>query len=250
MPGAKSTSELFSDGETTFICAPMVRYSKLPFRQLIRQWGCQLAFTPMIIAESFAQSERARRVEFSTDAADRPLIVQFAAKDAETLVDAAQHVVDQCDGIDLNCGCPQRWALRDNIGAALIETPELLADMVAHARRCLPADVNLSIKIRLRSSVEETVELCRRAEAAGVSFVTVHGRTVDERPRDSANWEAIRHVKLSLGVPVVANGDCTSLSDAERFASQTGADGIMAARSLLVSFHFFFRVFDFIDRES
>lgn len=39
---------------------------------------------------------------------DRPLIVQFAAHDAQTLADAACVVAPFSDGVDLNCGCPQR----------------------------------------------------------------------------------------------------------------------------------------------
>ena len=42
------------------ICAPMVRYSKLPFRLLVREYDCDLAFSPMIMAESFAVSQKAR----------------------------------------------------------------------------------------------------------------------------------------------------------------------------------------------
>ena len=61
------------------ICAPMVRYSKLSFRRLVRMYGCDLAFTPMILADTFVASNKARDVEFTTCPSDRPLVVQFAA---------------------------------------------------------------------------------------------------------------------------------------------------------------------------
>jgi hypothetical protein len=32
--------------------------------------------------------------------------------------------------VDLNCGCPQKWAIQERIGSALLETPELIKDMV------------------------------------------------------------------------------------------------------------------------
>ena len=86
------------------ICAPMVRYSKLPFRLLVRKYGCDLAFTPMIMAESFANSQKARENEFSTSDNDTPLIVQFASNTIDQFVEAAKLVSNHCNGVDLNCG--------------------------------------------------------------------------------------------------------------------------------------------------
>lgn len=63
------------------VVAPMVRYSKLPFRLLCRRYGADVAYTPMIIASSFNQSQAARDSEFTTNKQDQPLITQFAAAD-------------------------------------------------------------------------------------------------------------------------------------------------------------------------
>ena len=68
------------------ICAPMVRYSKLPFRMLVRLYDCDIAYTPMIMADSFSSSEAARDVEFTTNSMDRPLIVQFASNNVDDFV--------------------------------------------------------------------------------------------------------------------------------------------------------------------
>ena len=64
---------LFDIGRPVTVCAPMVRYSKLPFRLTVRSWGCDLAYTPMIVADSFVNAPQARANEFSTCAEDRPL---------------------------------------------------------------------------------------------------------------------------------------------------------------------------------
>ena len=60
----------------------MVRYSKLPFRNLVRLYDVDVAFSPMILADSFYQSQAARDNELTTNSADKPLIVQFAANNA------------------------------------------------------------------------------------------------------------------------------------------------------------------------
>jgi tRNA-dihydrouridine synthase 4 len=102
----------------------MVRFSKLPFRHVVRSWGSDIVFTPMIMANSFVNSSKARDVEFTTNAYDRyvrppcdvqrtnmilhtrsrPLVVQFAAHTDKEFGDAAELVASSADGIDLNCG--------------------------------------------------------------------------------------------------------------------------------------------------
>ena len=98
----------------------MVRYTKLQFRQLVRKYDCDLTYTPMIMSNSFIRSQKARDIEFTTNLTDRPLIVQFAANNCEDLASASAFVHKHCDGIELNCGCPQKWAMQE--GIALLKT--------------------------------------------------------------------------------------------------------------------------------
>lgn len=182
------------------------------------------------MSDSFVQSGKARDVEFTTNADDRPLIVQFAATNAVDFAGAAELVAPFADGIDLNCGCPQRWALSAGYGAALIKQPELVADMVQQART--RSNLPISIKIRIHCDISQTVELCRRAESAGCAWITVHGRTTKQRA-EPCNVDAIRTVKESVRVPVVANGDIRCEDDIHRVAEMTGVDGVMSARGIL-----------------
>ena len=64
------------------------------------------------------------------------------------------------------------------------------------------------------------MELCRKLEAAGVSFLTVHGRTIKQKSTEAepVDLEAIRTIRESVQIPVVANGDVFSLEDAQRTA--------------------------------
>uniref|UniRef100_A0A7N4P584 Dihydrouridine synthase 4 like n=1 Tax=Sarcophilus harrisii TaxID=9305 RepID=A0A7N4P584_SARHA len=80
----------------------------LAFRTLVRKYNCDLCYTPMIVAADFVRSIKARDSEFTTNKGDCPLIVQFAANDAQLLSDAARIVYPYANGIDINCGCPQR----------------------------------------------------------------------------------------------------------------------------------------------
>ncbi|XP_048863870.1 tRNA-dihydrouridine(20a/20b) synthase [NAD(P)+]-like isoform X1 [Brienomyrus brachyistius] len=232
---SKNIMDMFERGKVVKICAPMVRYSKLAFRSLVRKYDCDVCFTPMIIAADFMRSAKARDSEFTTNQADRPLVVQFAANDPQTLAEAASAVAPFSDGVDLNCGCPQRWAMAEGYGACLINDPELVRDMIQQVRsRVENPRYSVSIKIRIHKDLRRTVDLCQKAEMAGVSWVTVHGRTVEER-HQPVHYDAIRTIKDSVSIPVIANGDVKSLKDVESTCLRTGVDGVMVARGLLAN---------------
>ena len=57
-------------------------------------------------------------------------------------------------------------------------------------------------------------ELARRAEAAGVQLITVHGRTRCQFYKGEADWSAVRAVKAAIKIPLVVNGDITSYEKA------------------------------------
>ncbi|EDL36909.1 dihydrouridine synthase 4-like (S. cerevisiae), isoform CRA_b [Mus musculus] len=231
----KDPIEMFHSGQLVKVCAPMVRYSKLAFRTLVRKYSCDLCYTPMIIAADFVRSIKARDSEFTTNQGDCPLIVQFAANDARLLSDAALLVCPYANGIDINCGCPQRWAMADGYGACLINKPELVHDMVRQVRNRVESPrFSVSIKIRIHDDLARTIDLCRKAEATGVSWITVHGRTVEER-HQPVHYDAIKMIKENVSIPIVANGDIRSLKEAENVWQMTGTDGVMVARGLLTN---------------
>ena len=156
---------------------------------------------------------------------------------------------NHCNGVDLNCGCPQRWAQQEGIGACLINKPDFIADLVKQTKNQCREDLSVSIKIRIHSDINRyavsilsfsyyhfhkiyyqvikyltnlkhlvyfrTVDLCRQAEAAGISYLTVHGRRKDQKG-EPVNLDAIKAIKDSMQIPVVANGDINSIDDAMR----------------------------------
>ncbi|CAK5043632.1 unnamed protein product [Meloidogyne enterolobii] len=215
-----------------FIAAPMVRYSKLPFRRLVKNYGCDIVYTPMIYADCFIKSEKCRAVEFVPSEGDFP-IVQFAAKNAEDFAGAAELVYGHCQGIDLNCGCPKRDVRSEGFGSKLLDDPQLIFDIVKQCRRRISDEnFSISIKIRLKKSLEETVDLCRKAEYAGISHITVHARTVEQR-NEPPNYDSIATIKQALNIPVFANGNCKTRLEALNISKLTKADGVMAANGLL-----------------
>ncbi|PZC85419.1 hypothetical protein B5X24_HaOG201915 [Helicoverpa armigera] len=217
------------------VCAPMVRYSKVQFRTLVKNYGVDLCFSPMILADSFCQNSKARYNEFATTVSDSPLIVQFAANNRDDFVDASKLVYEYADGVDLNCGCPQKWAMKDGYGCALLSKPEVIHDLVRGIRNSLPNSFSVSVKIRILKELNRTIEMCQQLEKCGVSFLTVHGRTPIQKSGDKVNAAALRDVVDSVKIPIIANGGIKTLDDADNLHEQVKCSGIMAASGLLTN---------------
>ncbi|GMK54350.1 hypothetical protein CspeluHIS016_0109360 [Cutaneotrichosporon spelunceum] len=165
------------------------------------------------------------------------LLAQMASPNGPSLADAAELIAPHVDGLDINCGCPQRWAYAEGIGCALLRKPELVADMVRCVHDRMGWEWPVSIKIRVDPDLRRTEQLVRTALAAGVSHVTVHGRT-----RHQASTEPVSLDRLAFAVecvrgevPTVANGDLWALEDADRMRRECGVHGVMAARGLLAN---------------
>jgi tRNA-dihydrouridine synthase 1 len=147
-----------------------------------------------------------------------------------------------CDGIDLNCGCPQGIAKRGNYGAFLLEQPDALLAVV-HTLVQNQLSVPLSVKVRLlpgatrEESIQNSLSLYRQLVNAGIAMLTVHGRTRHHKGHltGPADWEAIRQVvqELSHEIPIVANGGIGSLEDALSCWRETGVDAVMSSEAIL-----------------
>jgi tRNA-dihydrouridine synthase 4 len=194
----------------------------------------------MILADVFRNSIHSRDAEFTTNKGDSPVIVQFAANDGVMAADAAELVAKYTNGVDINCGCPQKWAIDERIGSYLLSQPETVRDIVRQVKnRTSIIKMNdgtsfpCSIKIRVDENIKNTIELCKRAENVGVDWITVHGRTKKKKNADSVDLDAIKLVKESLNIPVFANGGVKTLDDANNIINYTKTDGVMVAQGLL-----------------
>ncbi|XP_045764781.1 tRNA-dihydrouridine(20a/20b) synthase [NAD(P)+]-like isoform X1 [Maniola jurtina] len=229
--------ELFEDAKTNQsyvkVCAPMVRYSKVQFRTLVKKFGVDLCFTPMILADSFCQNAKARSNEFVTTMYDTPLVVQFAANSIDDFLDASKLVYPYVDGVDLNCGCPQRWAMKDGYGCALLSKPELVHNLLRTVRNNFPQNFTVSVKVRILQEVKKTIAMCQQLEKCGIDFMTVHGRTPLQKSGEAIDVETLKEICDKVTVPVIANGGIKTLDDADQLQETLKCGGIMAASGIL-----------------
>lgn len=138
-------------------------------------------------------------------------------------------------GIDLNCGCPSKLVNGSGGGATLLKNPELIYQGVKAMRAAVPAELPVSVKIRLGwDSAAQRFEIADAAAAGGASELVVHGRTKEQGYRaECIDWPAIGDIRSRLAIPVVANGEITDWRSAQTCRQVTGCDGVMLGRGAL-----------------
>lgn len=164
-----------------------------------------------------------------------PVRPQLLGGDPSCLADnAAALAALGAPGIDLNFGCPAKIVNRHRGGAALLDEPELVGDIVAAVRRAVPAGVPVSAKMRLgvRDSARK-LELARTIEAAGASELVVHARTRDDGYRPPAHWEQLAEIRAAVRLPLIANGEIWTAADARRCQRLSGCDDLMLGRGMV-----------------
>ncbi len=179
---------------------------------------------------------------FTTHPIEKPfLIYQIGSADPETAVLAAKTVMNDISGVDLNCGCPKPFSTHSGMGAALLTNPDLLCSILTALRAALPPEISLSAKIRLLPTQEDTLKLVERIINTGVSCLTVHCRTRNMRPRETALVERLKEIVefvegMGKGIAVIENGDCVSYEDSKRIRAMTGMLFLCACLLSLITY--------------
>ena len=211
--------------------APMAGITDLPFRNLVARFGAGLVVSEMVASQELLARRPGTREKAELGLGIEGTAVQIAGREAAPMAEAARMIAGQgARIIDINMGCPAKKVTNGASGSALMKTPD-------HALRLIEAVVNaVDVPVTLKTRLgwdEEMLNaplIARRAEAAGVRMITIHGRTRCQFYKGRANWRAIRRVKEAVKIPVIANGDITGTGAARTALDHSGADGVMVGR--------------------
>jgi len=214
------------------VLAPMAGVTDQPFRTLCRKFGAGLAASEMITSDTRLWSTPKSRRRMSHDGETEPRVVQLAGADAQALADAARLNVDLgAQIIDLNMGCPAKKVCGNLCGSALLRDEALVGRILEAVVRAVSVPVTLKIRTGWDRSNRNGVRIARIAEACGIQALAVHGRTRADFYEGCAEYETIREIKSTIGLPVIANGDIDCAQKAREVLDFTGADAVMLGRA-------------------
>jgi tRNA-dihydrouridine synthase B len=212
------------------LLAPMSGVTDAPFRRLVARLGAGLVVSEMTASDDLAQGRPISRLRCEA-AGVGPHVVQLAGCETRWMAEGARIAeAAGADIIDINMGCPARHVTGGQSGSALMRDLDHATSLIEATIASVKVPVTLKMRLGWDDRTRNAPELARRAEAAGVKMITVHGRTRCQFYKGEADWSAVRAVKDAISLPLVVNGDITSYETALEALDQSGADAVMIGR--------------------
>jgi nifR3 family TIM-barrel protein len=226
--------------EVPFVQAALSGYSDLPMRRLARRHGAPYALNEVMLDKLVLQPGKKRRELLHVAPDDHPVGGQLMGADPEVFGPAAFELATAgYDIIDINFGCPVKKVLGRCRGGFLLSQPQTALRIVRSVVDAVGAIRPVTLKMRrgmddTPQAEQNFFEILDGALSLGVSAVTVHGRTVQQRYVGPSRWDFLRRVKRHVGsAPILGSGDLFTADDCLRMMHDTGVDGVTIARGCI-----------------
>lgn len=214
--------------------APMAGITDYPFRKLVHSKGEANLYSEMVAVNAINRKNPKTYRIADVRQEPYPVIVQLVGNDDRLFSEAAKLAADLgAYSLDINMGCPVRKIVGNESGSALMKDLSRAAKIIEATVDATPLKVSVKFRKGWDNSSINAVEFAKMCENSGASYITVHGRTRAQGYSGQADWKIIKQVKQAVKIPVIGNGDITSVYLAQKMIDETGVDGVMIGRGAL-----------------
>lgn len=216
------------------VLAPMAGVADRAFRELCVGYGASYVVSEMISSKGVSMGDRKSKDLAYLSDIERPAAIQIFGSDPLTMAQSVELVMAyKPEIIDINMGCPAPKIAGNGGGASLSKNPALAEEIVKAVVNASPVPVTVKIRMGWDFDNINAVEMAKRAEQAGASAITVHGRTRNQMYAPPVNRDIIAEVKKEISIPVIGNGDIIDEQSAAIMLEETNCDLIMIGRGAL-----------------
>ena len=218
-----------------YVLAPMQNVTTAPFRRFLRKFQeIGLVSVPMLYTKRIASNSNSIAHELSKIEDEKPISVQIIGMDLDALRKSIDYLESfNFDVLDINAGCPSRRAINAREGGYLMKDLKRLEEILQVAVKNSSKPVSLKIRTGFNKPMDFG-ELYKILNNSGITFLTVHARTVKSKfLSNSLDLKTLRKLKDLLTIPIVGNGDITSVLSAKNFIEQTDVDALMIGRETM-----------------
>ncbi|GJL97453.1 MAG: tRNA-dihydrouridine synthase [Hyphobacterium sp.] len=212
--------------------APMSGVTDLPFREQARAFGANLVVSEMVASEELVTGGKQAWEKAALDDGAGIKILQLAGREPKWMFEAARIAQGEgADIIDINMGCPAKRVTSGLSGSALMRNLDHAMSLIEATLSAVSIPLTLKMRLGWDHDTINAPELANRAQCAGVTMITVHGRTRQQFYKGKADWSRVRDVRSAIKIPLVVNGDISDTSSAQDALRQSGADLVMIGRA-------------------
>ncbi len=233
--------------------APMENITDAPYRAICRQHGADMVFTEFIASEGLCRQIDKSRLKGVFLPKERPLGIQIFGHDPENMAQAAAIMETlEPDVIDLNFGCPVKKVVAKGGGAALLKDLPLMEKIARSVVQAVSLPVTAKTRLGWDHQSVNATENALRLQDAGISMVTMHGRTRSQMYKGKADWDAIGRITEhpDWQIPLTGNGDISSAQNAKNVLEKYPVDGIMVGRAAMGYPWIFSEIREMLDNET
>lgn len=221
-------------GERPLFLAPMEDVTDIGFRKMCKRFGAAMVYTEFVSADAVIRNIKSTLAKIVIDDSERPVGIQIYGRDVASMVEAAK-IVEQVrpDVIDINFGCPVKKVANKGAGSGMLKNIPLLLDITREVVKAVKTPVTVKTRLGWDNDNLIITELAKQLQDCGIQALTIHGRTRSQMYTGEADWTLIGEVKNNprIHIPIIGNGDVTSIEQAnERFDSY-GVDAVMIGRA-------------------